>query len=88
MNRFSGGGICGLTTAIAIAKLSRDKDIHIDIYEASQAFTEVGAGVTVWRRPWQILKTLGLTEDLLKVTASAGPANEPGTHAFKLYVML
>ncbi|KAH8111745.1 FAD/NAD-binding domain-containing protein [Phellopilus nigrolimitatus] len=62
-----GGGIAGLTTAIAIAHFSKLKDVHIDIYEAAQAFTEIGAGVGMMRRPWRVMKTLGLDGKLRKL---------------------
>lgn len=67
----SGGGIAGLTAAIAISKLSSARaDIHIDIYEAAHIFTEIGAGIGMWRRPWKIMKILGLDEDLRKIANS------------------
>ena len=63
-----GGGIDGLTSANALSRLNQENDIKIDIYEGAHAFTEIGAGVGVWKRPWSILKKLGLAEDLSKVT--------------------
>ena len=58
----SGGGIGGLTLAYA---LSKSPDIHVDVYEAASKFTEIGAGIGVWWRTRQILRSLGLEEDLL-----------------------
>ncbi|THH08567.1 hypothetical protein EW145_g2622 [Phellinidium pouzarii] len=56
-----GGGIGGLTATIAITRLSREnKDIRIDLYEAAQGFTEIGAGIGMWRRPWNVMKSLDL----------------------------
>ena len=43
-------------------------DIHIDMYESTQKFTEVGAGVALYKRPWKVLKDLGLRESLGKLT--------------------
>ena len=60
----SGGGIGGLTLAYA---LSKSPDIHVDIYEAASKFTEIGAGIGVWWRTRQILKSLGLEEDLFRL---------------------
>lgn len=60
-----GGGIGGLTAAVALAKFP---DIDIHIYEAATAFSEVGAGVGVWPRIWKTLRKLGLAEDLKRVT--------------------
>ena len=60
----SGGGVGGLVCAVA---LSRHPDIHIDVYEAAAAFTEIGAGIGVWPRAWKVLCALGLAEDLAKI---------------------
>ena len=58
----SGGGIGGLTLASVLAKFS--KDIQIDIYESASEFSEIGAGITVWRRTWRIMEMIGLNEGL------------------------
>ena len=60
----SGGGIGGLTLAYA---LSKSPDIHIDVYEAASKFTEIGAGIGVWWRTRQVLKYLGLEEDVVRL---------------------
>ena len=54
----SGGGIGGLTLAFA---LSKSPDI------SASKFTEVGAGIGVWWRTRQALKSLGLEEDLIRL---------------------
>ena len=64
----SGSGIAGLTFAIALAQAS--DDIHIEMYEAAHELTEMGAGVGMWRRPWQVMETLGLREDLRHLVLS------------------
>lgn len=56
-----GGGVGGLTLASALSKCP---EIDIDVYEAAPQFSEAGAGIGVWGRPWQILKSLGLEEGL------------------------
>jgi hypothetical protein len=71
---FSGGGIGGLTCAIA---LSRNPDLQVDVYEAAPAFAEVGAGVGIWPRPWKVLESLGLGPDLLAAT-EIKPKKGPG----------
>lgn len=63
----SGGGVAGLTLAIALQQLGKG-DIHSDIYESAKQFTEIGAGVGLLKRPWQVMKRLGLAEDLAKYT--------------------
>jgi hypothetical protein len=60
----SGGGIGGLTLAFA---LSKSPDISVDIYEAASKFTEIGAGIGVWWRTRQVLKSLGLEEDAIRL---------------------
>jgi salicylate hydroxylase len=60
----SGGGVGGLILASA---LSKSPDIRIDVYEAASKFTEMGAGVGVWWRTRQVLKYLGLEEDVVRL---------------------
>ena len=61
----SGGGIGGLTTALAITHFSKGRnDIKVDIYEAAARFTEIGAGFVLSLRPWRVMRTLGLDKDL------------------------
>jgi hypothetical protein len=60
----SGGGVGGLTLAYA---LSKSPDICIDVYEAASKFTEIGAGIGVWWRTRQVLKSLGLEEDVIRL---------------------
>ena len=50
--------------------LSKHADLHIDLYEAADQFSEIGAGVMFWARTWKVLSLLGLAEDLSKVTAT------------------
>jgi salicylate hydroxylase len=53
-----------LTLAVA---LSKSPDIGVDVYEAASQFTEAGAGIGLWWRTRQILKTLGLEEDIARL---------------------
>ncbi|KAH7915888.1 hypothetical protein BJ138DRAFT_1169596 [Hygrophoropsis aurantiaca] len=64
----SGAGIGGLLLAVTIGKYS---DVPIDLYEAHSEITTVGAGVGVWRRTMDIMKELGLYEDVAKVAGRA-----------------
>ncbi|TFK17802.1 salicylate hydroxylase [Coprinopsis marcescibilis] len=61
-----GGGIGGLTAAIILA---RSQDIEVEIYESAQKLTEIGAGIGLFSRPWEIIRKIGLDEELLKTTA-------------------
>jgi len=60
----SGGGVGGLTLAFA---LSKSPEIQVDVYEAASKFTEIGAGIGVWWRTRQVLKSLDLEEDMARL---------------------
>ncbi|KAE9405425.1 FAD/NAD(P)-binding domain-containing protein, partial [Gymnopus androsaceus JB14] len=57
-----GGGIGGLTCAVALKDCP---NIEINLYEQAHQITEIGAGITVWPRTWEILQSLGLEEELV-----------------------
>ncbi|KAI1794210.1 FAD/NAD(P)-binding domain-containing protein [Ganoderma leucocontextum] len=59
-----GGGIGGLTLAVA---LSRYPNIQVDVYEAASQFKEIGAGVMIWARTWEILSLLGMAEAFSRI---------------------
>ncbi|KAI9507157.1 salicylate hydroxylase [Russula earlei] len=59
-----GGGVGGLTLAFA---LSKSPNIRVDVYEAASKFSEIGAGIGVWWRTRQVLKSLGLEEDVIRL---------------------
>jgi salicylate hydroxylase len=63
----SGGGVGGLTLAFA---LSRSPNIRVDVYEAASKFSEIGAGIVVQWRTRQILTSLGLEEDIIRLLPS------------------
>ncbi|TFY51588.1 hypothetical protein EVG20_g10929 [Dentipellis fragilis] len=69
-----GGGISGLCLGVA---LSRYPDVQVDIYEAAQRFSEIGAGVMIWSRTWRILELLGLADDFAEI-AHAPPDGSLG----------
>ncbi|TFY76984.1 hypothetical protein EWM64_g7028 [Hericium alpestre] len=58
-----GGGIGGLTLAVALGKYS---DIPIDVYEAANEIGTVGAGLAVWKRTWDVMQSLGLEAEMTK----------------------
>ncbi|KAH9479171.1 FAD-dependent monooxygenase str9 [Psilocybe cubensis] len=68
-----GAGIGGLTTAVA---LSRYPDIEVQIYEAAEKLAEIGAGIGLWGRSWEIIRKLGLDEDLACCTETK-PSQDP-----------
>jgi salicylate hydroxylase len=53
-----GGGIGGLTVALALLR----RGINVDIYEQSPEFREVGAGIEISPNGTRVLDTLGLKE--------------------------
>lgn len=65
----SGGGIAGLTFAIALAKSGAPVDV--DIYESAAVFSEIGAGMAFWPRVWEAMCILNLEDDL-RSRSSAG----------------
>ena len=71
-----GGGIGGLTLAVALSKLELQDLVTVSIYEASSVLAQVGAGIALFPRGWEILKEMGLEEGLL---AKLGPEQEKPT---------
>jgi hypothetical protein len=70
----SGGGIGGLTCAVALSKYP---DIDVDVYEAGTSFTQNGPGCGVWLRTWDVLQKLGLDHDLARI-AGTQPTGDLG----------
>lgn len=62
---FRGAGIVGLTLAIALNALDKERKIAIDIYEAAPELGEIGAGINVWPRTLEIFRQIGLKEALI-----------------------
>ena len=62
---------------LAVA-LSKFKDIECHVYEAAQRFREIGAGVMIWTKTWQIIELMGLAEEFSKI-AHAPPDGSLGT---------
>jgi salicylate hydroxylase len=63
-----GGGIGGLTLAIALSAL----DVRVDVYEQAPALTEIGAGVALSANGSRVLTRLGLG-DALAASAAEFP---------------
>jgi 2-polyprenyl-6-methoxyphenol hydroxylase-like FAD-dependent oxidoreductase len=60
-----GGGIGGLTTAIAL----RRAGLRVHVYEQAPALTEIGAGLSLWANATKALTQLGLADQLSRVAA-------------------
>jgi len=67
-----GAGIGGLMFSIALRRFC--EDISVDIYESAEKLTEVGAGIGVWARGWELMVDLGLSDDLTSI-AGKGAGN-------------
>ncbi|KAF8075333.1 hypothetical protein FPV67DRAFT_1728536 [Lyophyllum atratum] len=46
--------------------LSEYPDIDVEVYESAAELAEVGAGIGVFPRAWEVIRRLGLEEELLK----------------------
>lgn len=60
-----GAGVVGLTLAVAINAFDKDHRVTVDLYEAAPELGEIGAGINVWPKTWEIFKNLGLEEVLV-----------------------
>ena len=61
--------------------------IRVDIYESTHELTEIGAGIGMFPRVWEILKTLDIEEDLLTIIGNAD-ASCQWSHPFIHYDFL
>ena len=52
--------------------------IQVDIYESTHELTEVGAGIGMFTRVWEILQTLDIEEDLLSIMGN--PESKSSLH--------
>ena len=65
----SGAGLGGLLFALFLQKHAQD--VEVDIYESAHALTELGAGVAMWPRVWDLIKYLELEDELLQISGSS-----------------
>ncbi|KAM6494775.1 salicylate hydroxylase [Amanita muscaria] len=61
-----GAGLGGLTLASAITFMDEDRKIEVDVYEAVPELAEIGAGINLWPRTYQLLSKIGLRDDVLR----------------------
>ena len=66
---YSGAGLGGLLFALFLQKHAQD--VEVDIYESAHALTELGAGVAMWPRVWELIKYLELEDELLQISGSS-----------------
>ncbi|KAJ3565484.1 hypothetical protein NP233_g7603 [Leucocoprinus birnbaumii] len=60
-----GAGIVGLTLAVALNAFDSERKIIVDLYESAPELSEIGAGINIWPRTWEILKEIGLGDTLI-----------------------
>jgi salicylate hydroxylase len=51
-----------LSLGVAIGKIDHGRNIEVHLFEATPEFTNIGAGLTIFRRTWEILRLLGCQE--------------------------
>lgn len=73
---FSGGGIGGLCSAIAIGQ--QLPTANIDVYESVRAFSEAGAGITLFPRVLASIKELGLENEFMEIRSEIPASLDPG----------
>jgi 2-polyprenyl-6-methoxyphenol hydroxylase-like FAD-dependent oxidoreductase len=61
-----GGGIGGLCTAIALRQIG----IDVRVYEQTEAFERVGAGLAVWANAIRALRQLGMADGVIEAGCS------------------
>ncbi|KAF5318623.1 hypothetical protein D9619_010719 [Psilocybe cf. subviscida] len=78
-----GSGIGGLALAVALSRLGVDELVEVDIYEATTKLAQVGAGITLWPRGWEILEKLGLGPALSAYSVPAAQRDNVPAFSFR-----
>ncbi len=65
----SGAGLGGLIFALLVQKHAQDT-VEVDIYESAHELAEIGAGVSMWPRIWEIVRYLELEDELLEISGA------------------
>lgn len=71
---YSGAGIGGLFLAVTIGKFA-GRDVQIDLYEAHDAITIAGAGISIWPRTTEIMEELAISEEVSRVSTKPSSAS-------------
>lgn len=77
LTRASGSGVAGLTLAGTLAKFGDPARLQVALYEATASFDEFGAGFAIWGRSFQVMRALGLEDELAAIDTS-GSAQDSG----------
>ena len=51
-------------TDVALSRLHVDDSAEVHLYESAAKLTEIGAGISLWPRGWEIMKALNMEDDL------------------------
>ncbi|KAF8621258.1 hypothetical protein AX15_007919 [Amanita polypyramis BW_CC] len=70
-----GAGIGGLMLVSTIAAMDKEKKIEVDIYEAAADLTEIGAGINLWQRSYEMLVNIGLEQDVVQLCERANDSS-------------
>ncbi|HKW00571.1 MAG TPA: FAD-dependent monooxygenase [Vicinamibacterales bacterium] len=65
-----GGGIAGLTTAIALDRAG----VGVDVYERVDSLGEIGAGISIWLNALRAFGEIGLADTIKSFSVPAGEA--------------
>jgi 2-polyprenyl-6-methoxyphenol hydroxylase-like FAD-dependent oxidoreductase len=77
-----GGGIAGLTAAVAMAR----KGLDAEVYEQASELKEVGAGVGLWGNAFRALRVIGLADEVVRLAGEpAGSGVRRPDGAWLLY---
>ncbi|KZT01919.1 FAD/NAD-P-binding domain-containing protein [Laetiporus sulphureus 93-53] len=68
-----GAGIGGLLLALSLAN-SCD-NIAVDVYESTAVLNEIGAGIGISQRVWEILRHIGLEDEFLSISYAKNHAD-------------
>ena len=86
---YSGGGIAGLTLAVTLGRYEEsDSPIQVDLYESGPEITTVGAGISVWPRTWEVMRALGLYDQLASEAVKEAGGRDGDLRTWNSYTTL
>ncbi|KAH9939779.1 FAD/NAD-P-binding domain-containing protein [Epithele typhae] len=70
-----GAGLGGLLLALFLQREA--PDLQVDIYESASELTELGVGIGLWPRSWEIIRELSLEDELRRISGATDGAVLP-----------
>jgi len=70
-----------LTTALQ--HMDKERKLDIRVYEAAPALGEIGAGINLWLRSWDIMRRINLEDTFVKMMEEA-PTDEERELVYKI----